>query len=346
MASAAARRQQFDRSQSERGTSSFAGMDPRARSQSERNVSFSPMIDPVTRRGFGQTPPFFQLQDERMRANSEEIVTPDGGFYAQRQHRRSASGSSGRSPGFTSSRRKMHMRQQSAQLFMADIKGKEQPRRCRNVLFALLFVFHWIGIMYLGTTYARDAIMINRADSEETVNLWYRNIIFLASLCGFFAVGVSTLALVLMNFIARRVVQVALFATIGMSFAWGTIGIGLSAKNFVPITGVIALMLSVGYTFVVWDRVPFASANLHAALNAIRDNAGTVLVAFGFQFLALVWSIYYTFVVVGVYNAVENRDLELSQGMTKFVYGSLIVSYYWTFQVLLVSDDDVEHRRS
>jgi hypothetical protein len=76
---------------------------------------------------------------------------------------------------------------------------------------------------------------------------------------------------------------------------------------------------------------------LHAGLTGVRRNAGTVLVALFFQFLALVWSIYYTFVVVGVYNALLEGDLKLSKNATVFVYTMLFISYFWTYNVLLVS---------
>lgn len=235
------------------------------------------------------------------------------------------------------SRRKMHMRQKSAQLFMEDTKGVKQPLACKDVLFYLLFVVHLIGVLYLGAHYSRDALMVNKTGDEWTVNVDYRNVIFVAAFCGAFAVTLSTLTLILMTVIVRRLVQVSLILAIALSFAWGTIGIGVSPKPVVPITGFIALALSVGYTFVVWDRIPFASANLHAGLTGVRRNAGTVLVALFFQFLALVWSIYYTFVVVGVYDALLEGDLKLSKNATVFVYTMLFISYFWTYNVLLVS---------
>jgi hypothetical protein len=237
--------------------------------------------------------------------------------------------------GKSASRRK-HMRQKSAQLFMEDAKGVKQPLACRDVLFYLLFVLHLVGVGYLGAHYSCDALKVNAKNEEWTVNVYYRNVIFLCALCGAFAVTLSTLTLVLMMVIVRRLVQVSLILTIALSFAWGTIGIGVSPKNVVPITVFVALALSVGYTFVVWDRIPFASANLHAGLTGVRKNAGSVLVALVFQFLVLVWSVYFTFVVIGVYDALLEGDLKLSQNETLFVYTMLFISYFWTYNVLSV----------
>eukprot|EP00548_Thalassiothrix_antarctica_P006641 CAMPEP_0194133236 /NCGR_PEP_ID=MMETSP0152-20130528/3491_1 /TAXON_ID=1049557 /ORGANISM="Thalassiothrix antarctica, Strain L6-D1" /LENGTH=849 /DNA_ID=CAMNT_0038828513 /DNA_START=64 /DNA_END=2613 /DNA_ORIENTATION=+ len=234
------------------------------------------------------------------------------------------------------SSRKMHMRQHSAQLFMEDVKGTHQKHSCRDILFLLLFLFHFVGMGFLGKIYGQEAIYINPdTPLEEIIEVQPMNVIFLACICGVFAVVVSFGMLILMIAITEKIVQLALILTIAMSFAWGTIGIGLSPKNFVPVTGIIALALSVAYAFVVWDRIPFASSNLHAGLSALKENAGAVLVALFFQFLTLVWTIYYVFVLIGVYDALQIGDLVLSTNMKIFVYTMLGISYYWTFHVLM-----------
>ena len=235
------------------------------------------------------------------------------------------------------SARRMHMRQRSAQLFMEEVKGIEQTPKCRDISFLLLFLFHLLGIVYLGNTYGYEALRYHDQDEDdESVTIIYRNVVYVACLSGIFAVTVSALTLLLMTAIARKIVQIGLFLTITLSFAWGTIGIGLSPKKVVPATGIIALALSVAYTFIVWDRIPFAAANLNAALSGIRANPGSVLLAFFFQFLALGWSIYYTLVVVGVYDAMAIGELNLGHRGKIAMYCALGVSYYWTFHVFLV----------
>ena len=96
-------------------------------------------------------------------------------------------------------------------------------------------------------------------------------------------------------------------------------------------------MLTVGYMFVVWDCIPFASANLTTALTGVRDNLGLVGVAFLFQFLALVCSIYYTFTFVGLHDAMHAGALKgISDNAMIVLDALLLVSYYWTYQVLRV----------
>jgi hypothetical protein len=238
-------------------------------------------------------------------------------------------------------RKKRHMRQHSAQLFMEEVKGTEQLPACRDIVFLLLFVFHLLGIIYLGRTYGAESLRIHDEspeDRESSVTIIFTNLIYIAGLSGVFAMVVSGLTLLVMTSIAKKIVQVALILSITFSFLWGTMGIGLSPKKIVPITGIVALTLSVAYAFIVWDRIPFAAANLHAGLSGILANPGAVLVSFVFQVLALGWSIYYIFVGGGVYDAIQVGDIdETYEGIEYVYYVMLGISYYWTLNVFLVS---------
>jgi len=263
----------------------------------------------------------------------------------------------------SSKRPSMHMRQNSVNLYMKSFKGVKQPKTFKDLMWGILFLLQLVIMCIVGIRYGPEALVPSAEDlgageglddnvdlepllegTEEGVDdakivLAYQNIVKMAYTCGAFAIIVSALALAFMMAMSRRLVYVALVLSIGVSFAWGTIGIGISPKSFVPITGIIALMLTVGYMFVVWDRIPFASANLTTALTGVRDNLGLVGVAFLYQFLALVASIYYTFTFVGLHDAMHNGDLlgKVSDNMMWAIDIILFVSYYWTYQVLRVS---------
>jgi hypothetical protein len=234
--------------------------------------------------------------------------------------------------------RKMHARQQSAQLVVDDIKGIEQPLACRNVFFLLLFVFHILLMICIGQQYGPNALISHPADTDA-VTIVYSSLIYIAGWSGLFAVAISTLLLAALTYFASHFVQIALFVMITLSFIWGTIGIGLSPRTTVPVTGFIALALAVAYTLIVWDRIPFASANLVTALTALRDFPGIVYVAFGFQIVALVYSIAYSILVFGVYNAMQDpASLNISDQMTYVVYILLTLSFSWTLQVIQVNN--------
>jgi len=239
------------------------------------------------------------------------------------------------------------MRQNSVNNFMKSVKGEKQPNSCKDILWVVLFLTQLAVMCVVGLKFGSEALVETTEelgpgegledddflDARIKLVLAHQNIIKMAYTCGAFAIIVSALALAFMMAMSRRLVYVALVLSIGVSFAWGTIGIGISPKSFVPITGIIALMLTVGYMFVVWDRIPFASANLTTALTGVRDNLGLVGVAFFFQFLALVCSINYSLTVVGLHN-VFHENGAYDQQTIVVVSLLLLVSYYWTFQVL------------
>lgn len=240
------------------------------------------------------------------------------------------------------SSRKRHMRQQSAQIYMEDIKGTEQAPSCRDIIFLLGFVFHLFFIAYLNNTYAWAAIKdpTEMGPSEETgsqVVIFYQNLIVTSLLCGVFAASISAALLVVVTTFAHAFIQVALIVVITLSFVWGTVGVGLSPKSVVPITGVIALALSVAYTFIVWDRIPFAAANLATALSGVKAFPGTIVVAFCVQAVALANCIYYVVTVTGVYDAIEDGRIQVSEREEICIYVFLGISFYWTYNVLLVS---------
>ena len=235
--------------------------------------------------------------------------------------------------------RRKHMRQHSAQLYMEDVKGVVQIPRCRDVLFLLLFFFHLMGVVYLGNRYSAEAFQVHTIQEQErhsTLTVYYTPLLYLSCISGAFAVVLSSLLLGAMSIFPRNFVQVALVVVITLSFVWGTVGIGLSPRNVVPVTGIIALALSVAYAFIVWDRIPFAAANLTTALSAIRTHPGLVLVAVASQILALGWSIYYCIVVVGVYDSIRVGKLAVHHRVAVLIYVLLGMSFYWTYQVLLV----------
>ncbi len=272
-----------------------------------------------------------------LRKNSEDDGSDAGGEAVFLLNKSSSNKQSTRGK---SRSKKRHMRQRSAQLFMEEVKGVEQLPSCRDIVFVLLFVFHLLGIIDLGMTYGNEALRLHDEsleDSESSVTIIFTNLIYVAGLSGVFAMVVSGLTLLLMTSNADKIVQIALILSITFSFVWGTMGIGLSPNNIVPITGIVALTLSVAYAFIVWDRIPFAAANLHAGLSGILANPGAVFLSFVFQVLALGWSIYYIFVTGGVYDAIQIGDINESPGVQYIYFGLLLVSYYWTLNVFLVS---------
>ena len=288
----------------------------------------APFLQHTSSRGFGDASAYYYDQQHHQQSPLTTLSSP--GRFVQSQRK-------------SESARKMQMRQHSAQLFMEDTKGVEQELKCRNVFFLLVFVFHLVFMGYLGQLFGHEALQFHE-DRADAVTIYYHNFIYISCLAGAFATIVSALLLGAMMLFARQFVQIALIVVITFSFVWGTVGIGVSPKTVVPVTGIIALGLAVAYTLIVWDRIPFAAANLLTALSGIRAFPGTILVALGFQLLTLAYSITFSIVVVGVYDEIqEHRKMEIPPRVAYVIYVLLGISFYWTYQVLEVSHTATQH---
>lgn len=200
---------------------------------SRRSLRSVDLIDP--RIGFSPAPPLAPRDTDSGSGrvygmNGEGIGGSFGGYEYSGLTSSSRSGLGGEAVFMAQKRtkhrkgqssRKMHMRQKSAQLFMEDVKGVDQIPSCRDIIFLLLFVFHLLGIVYLGNTYGYEALRYHESDSDASVTIVYQNLVFVSLLSGVFAILVSALVLLTMMAVAKKIVQIALILTITLSFAWG-----------------------------------------------------------------------------------------------------------------------------
>ena len=99
-----------------------------------------------------------------------------------------------------------------------------------------------------------------------------------------------------------------------VSFLLGTLLIGLSPNISVAMSGIVTLILVMGYVIAQWDHILFASANLTTAAAGVQANLKLVGVGFGCQALALLASVHFCLSCVVLHDAMLNGELkELSE---------------------------------
>jgi hypothetical protein len=82
----------------------------------------------------------------------------------------------------------------------------------------------------------------------------------------------------------------------------------------------------------VWKRIPFAAANLTAALTAVKKNGALFLMAYLFVFLTWVYTCVWFVALFGVYDAtgVIDENGELTEDNTVYVYFFLLLlALFW-----------------
>lgn len=128
---------------------------------------------------------------------------------------------------------------------------------------------------------------------------------------------------------------------------------GIVVQNpTVIVIGSLAVILSAWFTCSIWNRVPFAAANLRTATRAIRDNLGVAIFAFLSLVLTLLWNIWFmitfsSFVIVEKQISYNNQQNDDQDNYDKLVPEQnsdfflmlffFFVSYFWTFQIIKVS---------
>ena len=225
-------------------------------------------------------------------------------------------------------------------------KGENQPIAFRDIFAAIIFLIQ-IGIMFWsGIEYGPRAMAklhFNKPSydeiNEDMNEVWmhYRFIIGFAAVCGLFASFLALIALSLLMSVTENVIKYSLVTSIGVAFAWGTIGVGYSPQSLIPLSGIISLVLFSGYSFMVWDRIPFATANLLTALKAVQANEGLLGITYGMLALTYCWCMWFIFIFIGLYDhLIETRGAIDSSSL--IILTSLCISCYWIYQVLKVSE--------
>lgn len=194
-------------------------------------------------------------------------------------------------------------------------KGTPQPKQFNDVAFAVAFYIH-LGIMAFFLVTSIGAVDNGNGGGGNS------GIVFACTVCSIFACGLSTLALGFMMRFATELVKIALFFSISISLTIGIMGF-LSGQLFMGIMGLLSFALGIAYAYFVWHRIPFAAANLNAALVAVKANMGLMLVAYIFLAIGIMWTMWWSVAANGMINAYGS--------MVMFLF---LLSYYWTHQVL------------
>jgi len=208
------------------------------------------------------------------------------------------------------------------------------------------------GGMYTDDPFSTGSTHVT--SSGSTISNWardvhvdYANAFQLSCITALYATSLSALFIGMMMILGKALIPTTLCLTIIICIAFATIGIALSPYNFIPIIGIIALALSVGYSIVVWDRIPFAATNLDTALCGVKCSADVLLVGLIMMLASLVWTITWTVAFIGIYD--NFLDCVADDGFTYSatyigvcVYVGMFTSYLWTINVFMVRHSSLQ----
>jgi len=227
-------------------------------------------------------------------------------------------------------------------------RGEKQPSQWRDLPFGLLFHAQCSAVMVFAVMFGIPAVTnywspdkTELSDEQPTAAVatgpLYPILVAIGSATIFMIATLSIIITKAKSFISCLIISSAIFQII--------LGITALASGSV-VGGAIPLFFGIigcCYFFAVRRRIPFAAANLHAGVTAVRDHGGIVMLAYVWGVLTLGWlSLWSTVVYSTIVNgSVETCDTDEENSncqrqldtSTKIYLVLLVLSFYWTVQV-------------
>jgi hypothetical protein len=164
----------------------------------------------------------------------------------------------------------------------------------QDVIWAILFVVHWIAVSAV--------IIANMRNNNMHISaIDLGSLTFVISVSGLTAVGLSIGGLSFMMQHSEILVQTALIFTVGTSLVIAVLGF-MMGSMLMGFLGLFSFAVGICYARVVWPRIPFAAVNLETGLTCVRSNLGLTIVSLLFTAIAFAWSLFW---FLGVGNALN-----------------------------------------
>jgi Plasma-membrane choline transporter len=232
------------------------------------------------------------------------------------------------------------------------VPGERQPARFRDAWAAILFVGQLVTVLYFSFTWGPwhgkaevDNSGTTQDNDDSTMTIRVGGLLGILAGSTLISGLSSVVALSIMTRFASQLIQVSLWLTVVMDvcllvfWAWQGYWVGFVA------TLIMSLVMA-HYAYSVMPRVPWAAANVHTAVTAVQSNGGVFMLAYATVLGAMVWMFLWTMAVVGIYSREttctvdetdtmnDGNDLSCKTNLPAVVGLALLLSYYWTMQVI------------
>jgi len=232
-------------------------------------------------------------------------------------------------------------------------KGEQQPSAYKDVSFAIIFILQIAAVVSVGGLYGIDAfkkyadIMSSSDSGDEAEDMDLSGVGKAVAVTGVISLLASSLCLLVMVRLASVLIKTSLLFS-AVFYLGSAFSLLLSGSVVVAAVSLVFCAITVCYVYVVWSRIPFATANLVTGCTAVKANFGISLIGYLFSAAAFGWSFLWLVAFIGVYDIspVEDGcyegtvqlDGSLSLCAKQMNYGYvilLLLSYFWAHQVFM-----------
>ena len=230
-----------------------------------------------------------------------------------------------------------------------------QEPGCRDPLFAIMFIlqagtvlsFATLGIYHL----CKQDWDYNDSGGDDDDDAYMPDnfhpakfLLFLVSTIGSILLLSAVLVVMLLGALSEMMIQLSLVLS-PLSFGFGSIAMLVTGNLFGAGSFAIFSMIGVCYAVSVWSRIPYASANIHAAVKAVSATKGVIPTSYVMTLATTLWVLLwsfamgYTFVVKRHWtmDCAHDNDGEDDCELTtrgKWILVAMLLSLFWTCQVL------------
>lgn len=218
---------------------------------------------------------------------------------------------------------------------------KKQPNQCRDPLFAVLFYVNIVVIIAIAAIFGANPFTemndAGNADDQVVVDVDWSPFLTVAAVAGAIGLVLSCLALQVLMCIPGILIKVSLFFNIALSLLIVVYAVMNNIMGMAIFGGIIFL-LSCCYTYCVWSRIPFATANLKTGCTAVRANCGVSFLAYAVVIFSFAWSLLWTVALLGVQDQLitceEVNGMNQCSNPNYLLFFLLFISYFFTNEVL------------
>jgi len=206
-------------------------------------------------------------------------------------------------------------------------KGEKQELKCNDSPFAAIFILQFFTIIVLTFTYGISAI------TDEDTKSDFEPYVKVASIIGVFSFLLSGVGLLALLACPALLIKLSLFFVVFMSLAWCIVSFAVG--SIIPgCLFLVFFLIGLCYIKAVWERIPFATANLETAVIAVKTNFGLVFLGYWMTFLGMVYAIFWTMAFMGILQKLCGGYDECQNNFPYGAFFGLVLAYYWTMEVL------------
>ena len=120
---------------------------------------------------------------------------------------------------------------------------------------------------------------------------------------------------------------------IHFSLAWCVVSFA-TGQVIAGVLFLIFFLIGLCYIKAVWDRIPFATANLETAVLAVKTNFGLVFLGYWMTFVGMAYAVFWTMSFMGVLQKLCGGYEECKNSFPYGAFFGLVLAYYWTMEVV------------